>query len=176
MVKKLNTTVEEKSCSAAGYDLRVHHNNTYETAKAIKGMNLKDAENYLEAILEHKRCIPFTRFEGATVRTVLALVRNARSNAEAKRLDVDNVYVKLAEVNQAQKGRRRTYRAHGRINAYLSTNCHVKLTCVERAVNVKKEKNVAQPEQRSLSVKRRVRQATASAMRQRKWVQVGKKN
>ena len=99
-------------------------------------MNLKDAENYLEAVLEHKRCIPFTKFEGATgrtgqakefgltkgrwpeksVRIVLALLRNARSNAEAKRLDVDNVYVKLAEVNQAQKGRRRTYRAHGRIN------------------------------------------------------------
>merc|ERR1712032_497744 len=69
MVKKLNTTVDEKTCTAAGYDLRVHHNNTYETAKAIKGMNLKDAENYLEAVLEHKRCIPFTRFEGATGRT-----------------------------------------------------------------------------------------------------------
>ena len=99
-------------------------------------MNLKDAENYLEAVLEHKRCIPFTKFEGSTgrtgqakefgltkgrwpeksVRIVLALLRNARSNAEAKRLDVDNVYVKFAEVNHAQKGRRRTYRAHGRIN------------------------------------------------------------
>merc|ERR1712037_190241 len=91
-----------------------------------------------------------------------------------KRLDVDNVFVKTAMVNQAQKGRRRTYRAHGRINAYLSSNCHVELTFVERATNVKKEKNVA-PEQRSLSVKRKVRAATASAMRQRKWVQVGKK-
>jgi hypothetical protein len=60
--------------------------------------------------------------------------------------------------------------------AYLSTNCHVKLTCVERAVNVKKEKNAAQQEQRSLSVKSRVRAATANALRQRKWVQVGKKN
>ena len=99
-------------------------------------MNLKDAENYLEAVLEHKRCIPFTKFEGATgrtaqakefgltkgrwpeksVRIVLALVRNGRANAEAKRLDVDNVFVKTAQVNQAQKGRRRTYRAHGRIN------------------------------------------------------------
>ena len=157
-------------------------------------MNLKDAENYLEAVLEHKRCIPFTKFEGATgrtaqakefgltkgrwpeksVRIVLALVRNGRANAEAKRLDVDNVFVKTAQVNQAQKGRRRTYRAHGRINAYLSSNCHVELTFVERAVNVKKEKNITQ-EQRSLSVKRKVRAATATAMRQRKWVQVGKK-
>ncbi len=62
------------------------------------------------------------------------------------------------------------------ILAYLSTNCHVKLTCVERNVNVKKEKNVTQQEQRGLSVKSRVRAATANALRQRKWVQVGKKN
>ena len=157
-------------------------------------MNLKDAEQYLEAVLEHKRCIPFTKFEGATgrtaqakefgltkgrwpeksVRIVLALVRNGRANAEAKRLDVDNVFVKTAQVNQAQKGRRRTYRAHGRINAYLSSNCHVEFTFVERAVNVKKEKNV-EAEQRSMSVKKKVRAATAKAMRNRKWVQVGKK-
>ena len=99
-------------------------------------MSLADAEAYLEAVLEHKRCVPFTKYEGSTgrtgqakefgltkgrwpeksVRIVLALLKNAKSNAEAKRLNVDNVYVKNAEVNQAQKGRRRTYRAHGRIN------------------------------------------------------------
>ena len=60
------------------------------------------------------------------------------------------------------------------ILAYLSSNCHVEFTFVERAVNVKKEKNV-EAEQRSTSVKRKVRAATATAMRQRKWVQVGKK-
>ena len=58
----------------------------------------------------------------------------------------------------------------------MSTNCQVKLVCVERAVNVKKEKNVAEKEQRSVPIKTRVRQATANALRQRKWVQVGKKN
>jgi len=99
-------------------------------------MSLADAEAYLEAVLEHKRCVPFTKYEGSTgrtgqakefgltkgrwpeksVRIVLALLKNAKSNAEAKRLNVENVYVKNAEVNQAQKGRRRTYRAHGRIN------------------------------------------------------------
>jgi large subunit ribosomal protein L17e len=116
--------------------LRVHFKNTYETAKAIKGMLLNDAKNYLEAVLEHKRCVPFTKYEGSTgrtgqakefgltkgrwpeksVRIVLALLKNAASNAEAKRLNLENVYVSNVQVNQAQKGRRRTYRAHGRIN------------------------------------------------------------
>jgi large subunit ribosomal protein L17e len=99
-------------------------------------MLLIDAKSYLEAVLEHKRCIPFTKYEGSTgrtgqakefgltkgrwpeksVRIVLALLKNAASNAEAKRLNLDNVYVSNVQVNQAQKGRRRTYRAHGRIN------------------------------------------------------------
>ena len=99
-------------------------------------MSLGDARAYLEAVLEHKRCVPFTRYEGSTgrtgqaqefgltkgrwpeksVRIVLALLKNAASNAENKRLNVENCFVANAEVNQAQKGRRRTYRAHGRIN------------------------------------------------------------
>ncbi len=33
-----------------------------------------------------------------------------------KGLDTDNMYIQHIQVNQAQKQRRRTYRAHGRIN------------------------------------------------------------
>jgi len=99
-------------------------------------MLLSDAKSYLEAVLEHKRCVPFTKYEGSTgrtgqakefgltkgrwpeksVRIILALLKNAASNAEAKRLNLENVYISDVQVNQAQKGRRRTYRAHGRIN------------------------------------------------------------
>lgn len=35
---------------------------------------------------------------------------------QVKGLDVDTIYVSHIQVNQAQKQRRRTYRAHGRIN------------------------------------------------------------
>lgn len=35
---------------------------------------------------------------------------------QVKGLDVDILYVSHIQVNQAQKQRRRTYRAHGRIN------------------------------------------------------------
>jgi len=38
------------------------------------------------------------------------------------------------------QGRRRTYRAHGRISPYLSSNCHVELFCTEKAEAVKKQK------------------------------------
>jgi hypothetical protein len=38
---------------------------------------------------------------------------------QVKGLDVDTLYISHIQVNQAQKQRRRTYRAHGRINRKL---------------------------------------------------------
>lgn len=38
----------------------------------------------------------------------------------------------LRQVNAAPKGRRRTYRAHGRINAYMSNPCHIELILEEK--------------------------------------------
>lgn len=43
------------------------------------------------------------------------LLKNAESNADGKGLDTSNLIVKHIQVNQAPKGRRRTYRAHGRV-------------------------------------------------------------
>ena len=45
--------------------------------------------------------------------------------------DVD-VGMNGPQVNQACHGRRRTYRAHGRINAYMSSPCHVEIILTEK--------------------------------------------
>ena len=42
-------------------------------------------------------------------------MKNAEANADSKGLDTGNLIVKRIQVNQAPKGRRRTYRAHGRV-------------------------------------------------------------
>merc|ERR1711924_339819 len=147
-----------KSAKARGSDLRVHFKNTRESAMAIKKMGLYQAKQYLEDVLEHKRVIVFRRFCGGvgrtaqaknegstngqgrwpkkTVKVLLDLLRNAESNAENKGLDMDSLFVSHIQVNQAQKGTRRTYRAHGRINAYMSSPCHVELTLSEREAPV----------------------------------------
>jgi len=59
------------------------------------------------------------------------LLKNAESNAELKGLDVDALVVSHISVNQAQRGRRRTYRAHGRINPFMSSPCHIELVLSE---------------------------------------------
>ncbi|CDP20425.1 unnamed protein product [Coffea canephora] len=118
------------------------------------------AKRHLEDVLAHKQATPFTRFCGGVGRTaqaenkhsngqgrwpvksasfILDLLKNAESNAEVKGLDVDSLFISHIQVNQAQKQRRRTYRAHGRINPYMSSPCHIELILSEKEVSVKKE-------------------------------------
>merc|ERR1719453_149259 len=147
-----------KACKARGSDLRVHFKNTRESAQAIKGMPLKKAKKFLEDVLAHKQTIAFRRFMGGVVRHAQAknvgstqsrwptksvvflqsLLRNAESNAEVKGLDLDLLYISHIQVNQAQGQRRRTYRAHGRINPYMSCPCHIEMILEEKEEGVDK--------------------------------------
>jgi large subunit ribosomal protein L17e len=197
-----------KSCKSRGYDLRVHFKarswrlstctprvlgsrlaqhlsdppfriqNTRETAAAINGMKLTAAKKYLEAVVNHERCIPFRRFCGGVGRTAQAknessstgqgrwpiksvkilqdLLRNAESNAETKGLDIETLVIKHIQVNQAMKQRRRTYRAHGRVNPYMSSPCHVELILVSPDAPVQKE---VKPE--NLTLKQRARKSAS---------------
>ncbi|KAL0825086.1 hypothetical protein Bca101_048763 [Brassica carinata] len=134
--------------------------NTRETAHAIRKLPLLKAKRYLEDVIAHKQAIPFTRFCRGVGRTaqaknrhsngqgrwpaksaqfVLDLLKNAESNAEVKGLDVDALFISHIQVNQAAKQRRRTYRAHGRINPYMSNPCHIELILSEKDESVKKE-------------------------------------
>ena len=72
------------------------------------------------------------------------------------------------------KGRRRTYRAHGRINAYLSSNCHVEIFCEETKERVKKGAEKKEKELgKVINVRRHIRGAHAKNLSERKYVTVG---
>ncbi|PVH36644.1 hypothetical protein PAHAL_6G129400 [Panicum hallii] len=128
-----------KSAKAMGRDLRVHFKNTRETAFAIRKLQLAKAKRYIEDVIVHKQAIPSGRWPVKSARFILDLLKNAESNAEVKGLDVDTLYVSHIQVNQAQKQRRRTYRAHGRINPYMSSPCHIELILSEKEEPVKKQ-------------------------------------
>merc|ERR1711868_71253 len=124
----------EKSCRAKGSYLRVHFKNTYEVAMAIKGMNLRKAQRYLNDVVDKKQAIAFRVFNGGPVRWpqkscrfVLDLLRNAESNADVKGLNPEALEVTHIQVNRAPKQRRRSYRAHGRINPYMSSPSHIEM-------------------------------------------------
>lgn len=147
-------TVENptKSCKARGSYLRVHFKNTRETANAIKRMTLRRATRYLKNVVNKKEIVPFKRYNGGVGRKaqakvfkvsqgrwpkksaeiLLELLKNAESNAEVKGLEGDRLVIDHIQVNRAPKIRRRTYRAHGRINPYQSSPCHVELILSEK--------------------------------------------
>merc|ERR1711939_82960 len=152
--------VKKNAVKARGADLRVSFKNTYNTARAVKGMVLKEAIKCLNACLDKKRCIPQRRFCGSTGRTaqakefgltkgrwpsksikvVLGLLQNMLANANFNQLDAENLVISHAQINKAANGRRRTYRAHGRITPFLSHPCHVEMWCTLKDKNVEKEK------------------------------------
>lgn len=146
-----------KSCSAKGAYLKVHFKNTVETSNVIRGMMLEKAVKYLKDVICHKQCVPFKKFNGHVGRTgqakvfgvtqgrwpqkscrfILELLKNAKSNAEAKGLKMDKLFLKHIVVNRAPKQRRRTYRAHGRINPFMSNPCHIDMVLEEKPDSVR---------------------------------------
>merc|ERR1712058_182072 len=166
MVRYAATEIENaKSARSRGSYLRVSFKNTRETAQAINGWKVQRAIKYLENVQEFKECIPMRRYAGSTGRSaqgknfgvskarhpvksasfLLDLLKNAEANADTKGLDTSNLIVKRIQVNQAPKQRRRTYRAHGRINPYMSNPCHIELILTEgeEAVTKSEELGVA---------------------------------
>merc|ERR1712154_327112 len=133
---------------AKGSNLRVHFKNTRETAQAIKSMPLHRATKYLKNVVAHKEIVPFRRFMGGGGR-----------HAEDKGLDPDPLVIEHIQVNRAPKMRRRTYRAHGRINPYMSSPCHIEVCLVEKEQAFSKKD---EPEQKKVSKKKLQKQNLAS--------------
>lgn len=85
------------------------------------------------------------RWPQKATKIVLDLLKNAEANAEMKGLDVDDLVIKHAQTNRAQKQRRRTYRAHGRINPYMSSPAHIEIVLCKYTDPVKKEMGREKP-------------------------------
>ncbi|GJS71015.1 zinc finger, CCHC-type, retrotransposon gag domain protein [Tanacetum coccineum] len=109
--------------------------------KELKGFKreeiMKGFRNEMATYRDFTACdVP--KFDG-TLDPIASTRWLSASNAEVKGLDVDALHISHIQVNQAQKQRRRTYRAHGRINPYMSSPCHIELTLSEKEEPVKKE-------------------------------------
>lgn len=59
----------DKHAKASGSDIKVHFKNTWECAKMMKGKTIEEVRKYFNDVLNHKRCVPFTRFNGGIGRT-----------------------------------------------------------------------------------------------------------
>lgn len=137
-------------------NLKVHFKNTREVAHSIKGLNLNRAKQYLQNVIKKTEIVPFVRyrygvgrksqlkkFKGTSGRwpvksaqNIFQILRNAEANAKEKGLCLNSLYIKKIEVHKAMKGHRRTFRAHGRVNAFSSHPCHVELWLLEKNTRI----------------------------------------
>ena len=149
----------EKTAKARVSDSQAHFKNTRETVKTLQGMPLVAAQKYLRDVLNHKRCVPFRRFCGGVGRTaqakewknslgrwpeksvkaVQSLLINARSNALSrdKPLEVRQLRIWRIQANRARQLRRRTYRAHGRIGAFMRSPSHIQVILKQDQTEIK---------------------------------------
>ena len=165
-----------ESAKARGSALRAHFKQCREITNCLLKMKLSKAKVFLEDVLQFKQAVKFTKFTGGIGRhaqgklcnapgdkvrwpqkatqVVLDLLKNAEANAEMKGLDVDELYIKHAQSNRAQKQRRRTYRAHGRINPYMSHPAHIEIILCKQEASVKKGEEDADKKVPKLTRKR----------------------
>jgi large subunit ribosomal protein L17e len=149
-----------KSCKSRGSNLPVHFKKTRKTAQAIKGMHIRKAAKYLKDVTLKKQCVPFWRYNAPrpkqwgwtqgwwprkNAESLLYMLKNAERNAELRGLDVDSLVIGHIQVNEALKLRRRTYRAHGRINPYVSSPCHIEMILTEKEQTFPKPEEKAAP-------------------------------
>lgn len=148
--------------------------NTRETALAIKKMSLRRAQRFLKNVVDQKECVPFRRFNSGVGRCaqakqwgtsigrwpkksadfLLQLLKNAEANADYKGLNTEMLIIDHIQVNRAPCLRRRTYRAHGRINPYMSSPCHVELTLTEKEKAAPSKPVDEAPEKKKVSKKK----------------------
>ena len=81
-----------------------------------------------------------------------------------KGLDVDNLELFHIQVNRAQKQRRRTYRAHGRTNPYMSSPCHIELVLSEKDQKVRKSEEDDENKRPKKLTRKRLAQKRSNAL------------
>jgi large subunit ribosomal protein L17e len=160
--KSANPTLSSR---AGGRDMTCHYKQMSEVGRAIKGMKLVKAKEYLQRVVLHKDVIPYMRHKGGkgrhaqaknhkwvvgsgwptkSTKLMIKLLEDVEANCKSDKKDPDlltsDLVLNHVQVNRARKMRRRTYRAHGRMGPYVRSPCHVELVAEAPKAKVSKPK------------------------------------
>jgi len=142
--------VEEKTrAKALGKEMRVSPKHAMEVCSAIRGMRLGEAKEYLQAVVEKRRAVPYKRhkkklahrggipgsdagqYPVKAAEAILEVLANAEANAKYKGLDVEKLRVIHAS---AQKGITLPGfkpRAFGRASPFVTPTTNVEIVVEE---------------------------------------------
>jgi large subunit ribosomal protein L17e len=131
---------------------RVHFKPMFEVGRALKGRKVIDAVSYLEAVIAHKRAVPFTRYNEGVVhhsqghefgvpsagspekscKVFLTLLNGAVGGAMMDDEKKETLVIANMQVNRATQLRdRRTHQAHGSVKCYASPPTTVQVVITE---------------------------------------------
>ena len=133
---------------AAMREKKISHKHARETAKAIKGLTLEKARDYMLSVIAKERAIPFARFKNQvghrsdpgmmsgrypekTAGEFLKLLDNLESNAEYKGMDMDRLKIINATSHKGVAIKRFIPRAQGRATDKNDILTHVELVAQE---------------------------------------------
>jgi len=135
----------ERTVKASGREVRVSHKSAREVCKAIKGMMLDEAKEFLQQVIEKKKPVPFRRFKKKVphrhglekafagrypvkaAQKILEVLENAEANAESKGLDAERLRIIHASAYPGMKLKRYIERAFGRSSPHFETFCHIEV-------------------------------------------------
>ena len=144
---------EGKAAKAMQWDIPVHPKVMAEVARAVKGMKLLEAEEYLRRVIELKEPVPFWRahkkvahkrgladrwgwpigkYPVKAAKYLLKVLENAANNAENKNLDVERLYIVHVGVHKGITLKRAYPRAFGRADIRRKVHSHVEVIVEER--------------------------------------------
>ena len=137
-----------KHVRAAIREKKISHKHARETAKAIKGLTLEKARDYMLSVVAKERAIPFKRFKNQvghrsdpgmmsgrypekTAGEFIKLLDNLESNAEYKGMDMDRLKIINATSHKGVAIKRFIPRAQGRATDKNDILTHVELVAQE---------------------------------------------
>ncbi len=138
----------DKYAKSFGRDLPISLKDAVNLCRALKGMRLEDAKDYLEDIINKKRAVPYFRYLDSIshrrgigpgkypvkeAKYFLKILENAEANAEDKDLDTDNLYIMHIAAHKGRIFKSYTPRAYGRSTEIRRDRVHLEVILEERS-------------------------------------------
>ena len=136
----------ETSARAMGRELPIPTKKTVELCRAIRGMHVERAKEYLENVIALKQPVPFKtyrrwvghqkgigpgRFPVKSARAIIRILESAQENAEYKGLDSDNMRIKVIAAHKGAPNKVNTPRAQGRSTRWYQETINLEIVLEE---------------------------------------------
>lgn len=138
-----------KTVRAMGKTLKISPKHSVEICRAIRGMNVEKAKDYLNEVIEMKKAVPFKRhnkkvghrkglqgwpsgrYPVKAAKEILRIVENAEANAEYKGLDTENLKILHSSSHKGFVIKGGIPRAFGRVTPFNTPTTHVQIVLGE---------------------------------------------